>query len=217
MGDSTDVKYGFTFTKLSLNRSQSTRQMERVEKSRAEQELCQKHQRLATLRGCGCPDCEPVFYSRPEQRFNPLKGLQYRRHDAWDLARMAVSSFNGEAPLSQIQILALDKWWPWLGSMDLARCETLDGYGLQTAIGLFNDVFFLGALPPSRLVANWADMSPSRLGSNYPSRFETKPETILLNCNHNRLQCSITLAFRTLLHEVRKARLHIADLLMGTD
>ncbi|KXT05606.1 hypothetical protein AC578_5618 [Pseudocercospora eumusae] len=194
------TEYAIRLAKPSLCRELVDVDGEHMRKSAINWRLCEQKERRARLRGCGCPTCQPELYDRSEPIFDACKGLQYRKQDAWDLALMAVKSF-ARLKLGQSQLTALISWSVW-ASRNLSHPRPLDDGDIQTVAGIFNEAFFLGALPSSKLVIFWDHLHYFRYGETQPSANAIDPEIVRLNASIHSLQCSRVLAIRVILHEM---------------
>ena len=153
---------------------------------------------------CNCVSCKPKLYNR-----HPLAigTLQPGRHDSWDLAVTAVSSFTA-ASLGFGQLHAQHCWkdW-WLHSKNYhallaaSNLSQLSPQVLTKPLNTFNALFFLNHLPSAIVSIQW-----SFFGANSSEQGRTliQPDgvLILLNPNHPRHRHNPTGILRTLLHEL---------------
>ncbi|KAF2215647.1 hypothetical protein CERZMDRAFT_94049 [Cercospora zeae-maydis SCOH1-5] len=174
-------------------------------KERTCPEKLRKLEELRTsLRGCICIDCEPKLaaYSNPRPVFSIFAGLSYRSHDASHLAAWAAMSFS-DVPLQQTQHQALSRWHN-LRKSYRHSFKPMPRHVLQDAADIFNELFFLGQLPASRLrlVQTGTVNNGGSIGKSWPSCASDQSELISLDVSHHALCSAQAMYFQVLLHEM---------------
>lgn len=156
----------------------------------------------ALLRGCACPDCEPRarLYSHHVVNISSIAGLSYRAHDAFAIAEWAVSSFHS-ANLLPTQKLALTKWSALRTSCTI-KTEPPTHAVLQDVADVFNELFFCGHLPRSKLRLVLTGATSTSLATTWPSPTQDHPETIAINIMSHCLWARPIKVLQVLLHEM---------------
>lgn len=147
-----------------------------------------------------CP-CKRGIKPPLTKPFSPIRGLQFQQHDAWQIAQLAVASFNGTRPLDVTQLTALARY------RDLQSLSTDSNARILMSdiLEVFSELFFLGQLPYTRLQALWTTLPPNQYGCTYLSSEARKPDMIYLNNGRTSLLYSPMLRLRVLLHETAHA------------
>ncbi|PIA88918.1 hypothetical protein CB0940_07611 [Cercospora beticola] len=168
----------------------------------------EKQRKLAelriSLRGCVCTDCEPKLPACANSLpvFSIFAGLSYRGHDAFHLATWAASSF-ATVTLQQTQQQALSRWHNLRRSYQHSF-QCMPRRILQEAAEIFNELFFLGQLPASRLqlVQTGTINNGGSIGKSWPSYAPNQPELISFDASHHFLWSAQAMYFQVLLHEM---------------
>ncbi|TKA82009.1 hypothetical protein B0A55_01738 [Friedmanniomyces simplex] len=170
-------------------------------------------------RGCTCPLCKPALYAslplvhpRDTDLSIKMRGLRPGAHPAWSLAVRAVRSFSREErrrgeSLRWGQLRATDEWAARWDQGRSAAARQLRSLGLRETIPhpgsffrkpaeIFNQMFFLGAMPPRQIRIAWG-LDQSRLYGITVSR-----STIVLNPQMKLHKLAPTAVLCTILHEM---------------
>lgn len=169
------------------------------------------------LQGCTCEECQTSLYhhpahSRDQPRAYRLRGPGFRAHETWLLASRAVASFPCDTPYSWGQMKALidwKAWWPTAkaGSLCSLDLSSVPISRLRKPVEIFNQLFFLGALPNSRLRLLWEPQPTMTHGWTCQPDSDAGCSTIALNPNMRLHILSPRAVLCTLLHEMIHAYL----------
>ncbi|CZT20132.1 uncharacterized protein RCC_05989 [Ramularia collo-cygni] len=142
-------------------------------------------------------------HNKPSKKPPVARSLQYREHSAWQLAQLAIKSFDGSHPLRHAQRAAIARW----NALNLTSQLQPDTRALPGLAEIFNDLFFLGQLPPTAMSVGWGRY-PGLLGWTAPSIGPADLERVWLNWASLYLRYSTYATSDTLLHKMAHAFLH---------
>lgn len=173
-----------------------------------------RYHKKVQLQGCVCIDCRPEFYRLPlhledSKPFSPLRGLQWRSHDAWHLA----TTFSNLLASTKTPSSTLARWTSFTAHFEPKRLRPNVPSLLTTNIlsflaDLFSEAFFASQLPSSKLSILWCNLSPplrtpnTEYGRTHNSPHRSTPPLILLNATNVEMRISPDRAIRVLLHEM---------------
>lgn len=141
------------------------------------------------------------------RRFHPMKGLTPGCNDAWHLAEIAVKWIAATSETKPANSLA--RWAEWdsrfpcegMGKIFKEPAyKTLGDDALAEAADIFNELFFAGQLPSSRLKVHWSHLSTVLLGVT-DSNIDGTP-LVLLNSDFDLRSMTRKLVLAVVLHEM---------------
>lgn len=150
------------------------------------------------------------------QPFHPIKGLAPGRNDAWHLAEIAVSWIAATSERTASREAALAKWAKWnrfnscegLGMPFKGRVHnSLSNEALAEVADIFNELFFAGQLPSSRVKISWGNLNKGMLGYTKRNTFGDRTSRIYINKHHDRRPMTKQLVLAIILHEMIHAYL----------
>lgn len=176
-----------------------------------------RYHKKVQLQGCVCIDCHPEFYKKilhleDQKPFSPLRGLQWRSHDAWHLA----TTFSNLLSTAATPPSILARWTSFKAHFQPERLQPsvpslLTANILAFLADLFSEAFFASQLPASKLSILWCNLSSPfktpdpAYGRTHNATHRSTPSLILLNAANVEMRISPDRAIRVLLHEMLHA------------
>ncbi|EME46494.1 hypothetical protein DOTSEDRAFT_70487 [Dothistroma septosporum NZE10] len=185
-------------------------------------EICTALWKTTRLQGCACHHCKEHLYHKEvlkdhRQPYHPIRGLTPGGNEAWHVAEAAVTRiiFMSE-PNSLARAASLSKWTRWdsdyscedLGKRFKPRVhESVNDEALAEVVDIFNELFFAGQLPSSRVKIYWRSLGMSTLGFTDTSSSGKCKSRIFVNKDFDSRPFTRGLVLAVVLHEMIHAYL----------
>lgn len=138
-------------------------------------------------------------------KFSPTRGLNDQQHNAWEIAQLAIMSFDGSQPRGSSQNIALWRWQDLVSSFNGRPFRQVQENEIDSMQDIFSQVFFLGQLPPRTLNVDWRPLDGSRRAVSLTSASPGVPSQIYLNSAKVEVKFSILPVAFLMLHEMAHA------------